>query len=247
METGALVNTTLFLILFVISLAGFAQGLTGFGFGLIAMPLLPLLMAFKDAVALTVLLNLVVCATAFLSIRRHYSWRQGFCLVAGACVGVPAGVYVLVRLNEALLLRFLGGVMLFFCVNEFILSRTRPVRLPPWLGFPFGVVSGSLSGAFNMGGPPAIVFSYSQVWSKEQIVAVLQIVFGLSTLLRLVLLGSAGFLKGPLFIMGLWSVVPLIAAIFLGQRLFKRIPQTILKQAVFLFLGVMGIKYLFYP
>lgn len=240
-------DITIFLIMSVISLAGFAQGLSGFGFGLVAMPLLPLLMDFKDAVALTVLLNLVVCGTTFLSIRSHYSWKQGFWLVVGACLGVPAGVYVLIKLNEILLLRILGGVMLLFCVNELFLVRAKPVHLPLWLGFPFGLISGSLSGAFNMGGPPAIVFSYSQVWSKEQIVAVLQIVFGLSTLIRLVLLGSAGFFSEPLFVTGLWSVVPLVAAIFVGQRLFKQIPQNILKQAVFLFLGVMGIKYLFFP
>ncbi len=240
-------NITAFLIVFVISLAGFAQGLTGFGFGLVAMPLLPLLMDFKDAVALTVLLNLVVCATTFLSIRGHYSWRQGLWLVVGTGLGVPAGVYVLIRLNEGLLLRILGGVMLVFCVNEFILARTKPAQLPPWLGFPFGLVSGSLSGAFNMGGPPAIAFSYSQVWSKEQIVAVLQIVFGLSTLLRLALLGSAGFITKSLCVTGLWSIAPMLVAILWGQRLFKQIPQNMLKQAVFLFLGVMGTKYLLFP
>lgn len=234
-------------IILVVGLAGFTQGITGFGFGLVAMPLLPLLMDLRDAVALTVLMNLVVCTLMFLSIRSHYSWRQGLGLVVGACLGVPLGVYALVQLSQTLLLRVLGGVLVLFSVNELFVARTKSVPLSPRLGFPFGLVSGGLSGAFNMGGPPAVVFSYSQAWSKEQTVAVLQVVFGLSTLLRLILLGSAGLVTKPLLLTALGCVVPLAVMIFLGRWLFSRIPQKILKQAVFLFVGIMGLKHLFFP
>ncbi|MEY4089581.1 MAG: hypothetical protein RJB55_1852, partial [Verrucomicrobiota bacterium] len=40
------------LLVAIVTVAAFAQGLTGFGFGLVAMALLPLFMDFKDAVAL---------------------------------------------------------------------------------------------------------------------------------------------------------------------------------------------------
>ncbi len=231
----------------VISLAGFAQGLTGFGFGLVAIALLPLLMSLKEAVTLATLLNLVVCARTFASIHAHYSWRRGVDLVLGACLGVPLGTYVLIQLDEALLLRVLGIVMLLFSANELMLTRAKPLRLSPRLGLPFGLVSGGLSGAFGVGGPPAIAFTYSQNWTKEQVVAVLQIVFGLSALLRLLLLGGAGLLSTPLLRLGLWSVLPLLTAIVLGQRLFCRIPHSVLKQAAFLFLWSMGLKYLLFP
>ncbi len=238
---------TVTFIILAVCLAGFTQGLTGFGFGLVATPLLLLLMDLKEAAALTVLLNLVVCSVTFLSTRRHYSFRQGVGLVAGACLGVPVGIYALVRLDEAIMLRILGVFMLLFSANELILARTGPIKLSPRLGLPMGLVSGGLTGAFGMGGPPAVAYTYSQPWTKEQIVAVLQVVFGLSTILRLLLLGTAGFLGTPLLITGLWSVVPLVLAITLGQKFFSRIPQAVLKQATFAFLGAMGLKYLFFP
>ena len=241
-----MMSTTVIGIILVIGLAGFTQGVTGFGFGLVAMPLLPLLMGLKEAVALTVLLNLIVCGMMLLSVRAHYSWRQGLGLVAGACLGVPLGVYALVRLDPALLLRVLGGVMVVFALNELVLARSASARLSPRFGFPLGVVSGGLSGAFNMGGPPAIAFCYSQAWTKEHAVAVLQVVFGLSTLMRLVLLGNVGFLTAPLLKLGLGSVLPLLLTIFLGRKLFARLPQANLKRAVFLFLGIMGLKHLFF-
>ena len=238
---------TVALVILVVCLAGFTQGLSGFGFGLVAMPLLLLLMNLKEAAALTVLLNLLVCGLTFLSTRNHYSFRQGLDLVVGTCLGVPVGVYALVRLNDVLLLRMLGGAMVLMCAHEFILARARPLHLSPRLGLPFGLLSGSLSGAFGMGGPPAVAFTYSQPWSKEQIVALLQVVFGLSAVLRLLLLGSAGLLASPLVLTGLWSIVPLTVAILLGQKCFANIPQPVLRSATFIFLGAMGMKYLFFP
>lgn len=237
---------TSIMITLVVCLAGFVQGLTGFGFGLVAMPLLPLMMDLKEAVALTVPLNLVVCATTFWSIRGGFSWRQGVGLILGVGVGVPLGVLALSHLSEALLLRGLGVVLLGFALNELILARTGPVPISPRLASLFGVVSGGLSGAFNMGGPPAIAFAYSQPWAKEQVASLLQIVFGVSAILRLVMLGSAGYITKPLLTLGLWSVIPMVVAISLGNRLFARIPHLALKRVTFLFLGAMGINYLFF-
>ncbi len=236
----------LFCIL-IICLAGFAQGLTGFGFGLVAISLLPLCLTLKEAVALTALLNLVVCGMTFYSLRHHYSWRKGLWLVVGTCLGVPLGVYLLIELDEVFMLRLLGLLMVLFAFNELILSRAKAIPLSPRLGLPFGVVSGGLSGAFSMGGPPAIAYTYAQPWSKEQIVAVLQVVFGVSALQRLLLLGQAGFIQAPLMKVGLFSIAPLVVAIAIGQKFFSQIPQRLLKQATFLFLGAMGLKYLLHP
>ena len=238
---------TVALIIVVVCLAGFAQGLSGFGFGLVAMPLLLLLMNLKEAAALTVLLNVLVCGMTFLSTRNHFSLRQGLGLVIGTCLGVPLGVYALVRLDDVLLLRVLGAAMVVMCAHEFIIVRVHSLHLSPRLGLPFGLLSGSLSGAFGMGGPPAVAFSYSQPWSKEQIVALLQVVFGLSAVLRLLLLGSAGLLARSLLLTSLWTVAPLAGAILLGQRCFVKIPQPALRSATFAFLGAMGLKYLLFP
>ena len=44
----------------------------------------------------------------------------------------------------------------------------------------------------------------------------------------------------------LWSVIPLVVAISLGSRLFTRISPRTLKRVAFIFLGAMGINYLFF-
>lgn len=234
----------LVLAIAIVVLAGFVHGLSGFGFGLVAMALLPLVMSLKDAVAFVVMLNVIVVLCTFWRVRAHYSWRQGWVLLAGTCVGVPIGVFLLVRLDEMLLRHLLGVVMCLLVIFEFVTSRKRAFRIPSYLEFPIGAAGGGMGGAFNLGGPLVVAYAYSQPWSKEQVVALLQVVFGLSTLLRLALLGTVGLLQPKLMTMTAWSAVPMVAMLALGGHFFSRISQAHLKRGAYIFLGLVGAKYL---
>lgn len=236
-------DSSLFPIILVVCLAGFVHGVTGFGFALVAIPLLPLLMNLKEAVPLVVLLVLIASGIKLFTVWSHYSWRLGLGLVMGCCVGVPLGVYVLIRLDETLLRHMLGGVMLLSGLNDLLVFRKESWRIPPCLGFSLGVASGGLAGAFNMGGPPAVMFVYSQPWNKEQIAAVLQLTFGLSTLLRLILFGWTGLLDSHVLRLAAWSLVPAILAILAGSFWSARVSSVELKRGVAIFLVGMGIKY----
>ncbi len=163
-----MVNHTFFLAVLILTFAGLVQGMTGFGFGLIAMPLLPLVMNFQDAVTLSVLLNLAVTTVTFFAIRSHYSWRQGLGMVVGTCLGVPIGVYALVQMNELLLRHFLGAIMCLFAANELLFSEKHAVQFPSRLSFMFGLASGGLSGAFNMGDHPRSLLLTLSPGAKSQ-------------------------------------------------------------------------------
>lgn len=229
----------------ILALAGFTQGLTGFGFGLVSMALLPLVLPFKDALVVVAVLNVPVCALTLFSNRRHFHWRRGAALALGSCLGVPIGFYLLVRLDAALLLRILGALLCLFALNELLLARRFPLRFPAWSGFPIGLLSGGIGGAFNVGGPPVIAYVYSQPWTKEEIVTVLQLVFGTSALLRLGFVGHSGLLHRDLGYVTLLALLPLIVGILAGGRLLHRVPLRPLKFAVFLSLLLLGAKYLF--
>ncbi|MEI8062734.1 MAG: sulfite exporter TauE/SafE family protein [Verrucomicrobiota bacterium] len=238
-------NWPLILAVLIVCLAGFIHGLGGFGFGLVAMALLPMLMRLHEAVAVVVLLTVIVVCVTFIKMHAHYSWRQGLWFVVGSCVGTPLGVLFLVKMDETFLRHFLGGVMVLLAFNELIIFRKK-VPIQSALAFPIGVVSGGLSGAFNMGGPPAIAFAYAQPWSKEQVMALLQVVFGASIVVRLAMLGSTGLLAAQPLKIGIWSIVPMLFAMALGRRCFARISRDHLKKGAFSFLAVMGLKYLIF-
>src|SRR5215475_7215876 len=99
--------------------AGFVQGLTGFGFGLVSMSLMPLFLSVKQAAAISTVFSLLATVTIFARHYREYNWRLGLTFLISVCVGVPLGVYFLQRSSEALLLRILGTIMLLFAAREF--------------------------------------------------------------------------------------------------------------------------------
>src|SRR5947209_5546296 len=103
--------------------AGFTQGMTGFGFGLVSMSLMPLVIGVKQAAAISTVFSFLATITTFLRHYREYKWRLGLAFLISVCGGVPIGVYFLDRASEGLLLRVLGGIMVLFAFREFVVKR----------------------------------------------------------------------------------------------------------------------------
>jgi uncharacterized protein len=238
-------DAILLLTIATITLSSFVQSVTGFGFGLVAMSLLPLFLSFNSAYFVLMIPNLAVCTMNFVVNCRHFRWRQGLGLIIGSCLAVPLGFYFMIHMKSEWLMRGLGLLICVFSTSELLMAKRRPLRLAENLGVPMGLFSGSLSGAFNMGGPPAIAYVYSQSWTKEHTVALLQVVFGLSSVIRLFLMQGAGMITADLLRVSLFAIVPLLLAILAGNRLLRKMQHQHLRLVVFLFLLVIGVKYLF--
>jgi len=229
-----------------VTLAGFVQGTLGFGFGMVAMALLPFAIAVKEASPVVVLLTLPAVIIVFCVHWRHCSLRDGWLLVLGTCVGTPLGVYLLAIAPETLLLRLLGIILFLFAAQE-LWSAWRgktKFRLKRWSGFPIAAFGGALGGAFNCGGPPVVAYVYSQSWSKEKIVAMLQLVFTVGAALRMASMIHEGLFTPHVLKIGIWSAVPVFFALLLGTRVMKKLSTARLRTVVFVFIGIIAIKFL---
>jgi uncharacterized membrane protein YfcA len=224
--------------------AGFVQGMTGFGFGLVSMSLMPMVINVKQAAAISTVFSFLATITTFIRHYRDYNWRLGLPFLASVCVGVPFGVYFLDRASEGILLRVLGVLMVGFCVREFWLNR-QPQSIPAALTIPLGAFSGALSGAFNLGGIPTAAYAYAHPWSSGQVMAYLQVVITISCLLRVVLYSRFGYFKEIGLGQALLLLVPLYLAIWLGHLALRRIPPANMRKGVFAFIGIAGLYYLF--
>lgn len=232
-------------IIAILSCAGFVQGMTGFGFGLVSMSLLPAILGLKQAAAIGTFYGLLVIIGTFIRHYRDYNWRLGIPFLISSCIGVPIGVYFLENLNEGLLLRILGAVMVYFAVREFVLKK-RLESISTLMSVPFGFFSGCLSGAFNLGGIPTATYAYAHPWTRGQIMAFLQTMLILSCTLRLFLYGKIGYLKEFSWSFGAIVAVPLFASMFLGNYIMSRIHPKHMRQGIFAFIGLAGIYYLFF-
>lgn len=234
------------IIVAALACAGFVQGLTGFGFGVIAMSLLPGAMgSVKQAAALSTIYGLLVTIATFVRHLRDYNWRLGLPFLISATFGVPVGVYFLEKTSEGLLLKILGVFMIVFALREFFWKRALQ-SFSPKVSVPMGLFSGSLSGAFNLGGIPTATYAYSHPWTQGQIIAFLQVMLVTSCSLRLLLYNEFGYFGEWSWKVGLIILVPVLIATTAGHYLMRRIHVKQMRRGVFVFIGVSGVYYLFF-
>jgi uncharacterized protein len=232
-------------IMVTLTLAGFVQGLAGFGFGLVSMALLPMILGLKEAATLGTIYGLLATVGTFFQHYKEFKWKLGATFFLSSCLGVPLGVYFLEKTSEGVLLKVLGTFMVLFAAREFFLrSKLQPMH--PAVSVPFGLFSGSLSGAFNLGGIPTAAYAYAHPWSQGQIMAFLQVVITTSCVLRLICYSQVGYFKE--FSWGLAGavLVPLFLAMGLGHYCMRRVDPKRMRQGVFVFIAVFGFYYMLF-
>ena len=131
------------------ALAGFVQGLSGFGFGLTAMALWAWTLDPKLAATLSVVGSLTGQVLAAVTVRRGWDWRALLPFVAGGFAGLPVGLWLLPRLDVPLFKLVLGLMLVIVCPLMFFASRLPRVagsRTGDVLAGAAGGVMGGLGG-----------------------------------------------------------------------------------------------------
>src|SRR6185436_6112074 len=137
----------------IIALAAAAQAVTGFGFALVAVPLLTLASDAHTAVVAVCLAGLLPSLVSAGLDRHHVRWRAA-CILSGiAIVGMPVGLLVRHVLPDRGLTAVVA-VSVLACV----LIVWRGIRLPEGPGTvgAVGAIAGVLGVATGANGPPLV-------------------------------------------------------------------------------------------
>ncbi len=135
----------------------------GFGFGLFFVPVAALFVAPREAVAVSLLLGTTVSAGMYLEARPRTGVRAILPLVVGALIGMPVGVWILVRADETVL-RLLVAVAVFVSAVANLAGgngHTHQARPDPLMRQGLvGILGGVIRGATSMGGPPIVLYQH---------------------------------------------------------------------------------------
>jgi uncharacterized membrane protein YfcA len=173
--------------------AAFAQGFSGFGYGILAMAMLSLFTPSIERASVFVTVSVTVLVITLLVRSRRdvrIDWKQASLLLLGVLAGSPLGYWFVLRQGDLPICRIVFGiVLLLFALNGLLkphLKRHIPVALAP----AFGAGSGLLSGAFASGGPPVVLYLYAQEDDPRLAVGTIQVVFLGSSIYRLAIIGG---------------------------------------------------------
>ncbi len=165
----SLITISLILISLV---AGLIHSAIGFGFGIVAIALLPIAIDAKSAHIIV-----SVCSVPML-IMAAWTYRSGAQKIPllistfGACIALPAGVYLFEVISLDLLVRLTGlGVLMMAISSSKPLkirqtNSTNATHYAPCLSA--GIISGFLAGAVSIAGPPIAAFAIRQNWRANQ-------------------------------------------------------------------------------
>jgi len=226
---------TIALILFV---ASFLQGLTGFGFALISMPLLSLIIDIREAIPLCAIFGLLISLYLMYQLKDHVIVFELKRLIVGALVGIPIGVYFLAHTGPVLLQTILAIIIITF-VTLTLSGILKPIGLDRKWGYLFGSLSGILGGAFNTGGPPVLVYVYLQGWDKNKQKASLSGYFVVTAAFVVVSHAITGITTLHTLSYLLYFLPFVLFGLMFGSRLFNRISSGIYSKMVLI--GLLGI------
>jgi uncharacterized membrane protein YfcA len=231
---------TALLAALILLFAYFVRGISGFGSGLIGVPLLALLLPLTFVVPLVLLTDFVASAILGRSTRKHIRWDEIRFLLPTSALGVVVGTTLLIGLPEKPLLIVLGVFVLVFGIrNALDLHSERPIARG-W-ALPAGFVGGTVSGLFGTGGPPYVIYLSHRIRNKSELRATFSGLFLVEGGLRVVVFLMAGLLWQPLL---LWAVpvsLPLLATgLYLGNRVHLGLTPTQMVRIIGVLLLVSG-------
>ncbi|MHB1356436.1 MAG: sulfite exporter TauE/SafE family protein [Anaerolineae bacterium] len=222
--------------------ASLVVGITGFGFGLIATPLLATLMPMSEAVVLVTVTSLPLMVQNAATVRTAIPWRDIWPLLITSLPASALGTVVLAHANTSLLRMTLAGVTLLGClVVIWVPKRVLIHRAFPW-AYLAGLVGGFIGGAVAAGGPPVVLYCLLRGWEKGRVKALLSIYFFCTTIWRLVQLLLNRLVPWPVGRLGLLLIIPAMGVCYLGTLLFRRMSTPVFRYATIGLLVVMAIR-----
>lgn len=231
------------LIALTMFLAVFTQTVSGFGIAMVAMALLAAKLPVIQSTPLVAIIGLFVQLAMFWNYRKDLSFRNVWQLIAAQIITIPLGVIFLSAMDPTLVLFLLGILITGYALYAILKFKLPTLEHPAW-AWVTGLVAGLLGGAYNLYGPPFIVYGDARGWKPIEFKVNIQAAVFFSNIL---VIGSHLF-KGnytPQVVSYLWVALPAaLVGLLAGFALDKFINPDLFRKIVMVLLLVSGVNLL---
>ena len=221
-------------VIVIICIAAVLQSISGFGFSLLAMPLLSIFVDIQDAVVIATLCgiftNAVHLGKDFQLVERSIAQR----ISLSALIGMPLGVVGLSVFSATHMRAIIGAVivvLVFLMMRNFIL-KTENTNVDIVLG----AFSGLLATSVSTNGPPLVFLLQSKQLDPWRLRATLAYVFTISGCASFIVLMIAG--KGSIeaFQYAMLSLPAMYLGTVVGRKARLRVTQEAFKRLMYVLL-----------
>ncbi|MGB9129757.1 MAG: sulfite exporter TauE/SafE family protein [Thiobacillus sp.] len=225
--------------------AYFIRGITGFGSGLIAVPLLALFLPLKFVVPLILLLDFTASIVIGGFNFKRVKWDEIGVLIPFGVVGVVLGTSLLVSLPPEPMLITLAGFVFVFAVRSILNIRSDKPISRGW-AVPASLTGGTVGALFGTGGPPYVIYLTHRIHDKSDLRATFSALFFTEGVTRIASFLVAGLLMTSQVWIAYFAALPLIlGALYLGGRVHVGLTPLQMTRLVGVLLLVSSVSLLF--
>ena len=227
------------LLLFV---GAFMQSVIGFGFNVIGVPTLTILINARTAVTVISIPSFLNCILIVWRIsggegQVEVDFKRVLPLLVAGGICTLAGAFLLASLDPSIVLICLGVLLLLFVFTDKARKNWRPnPRHATSLAVTVGVVTGILNGLAGISGPTLAPYLYSLKLDKYQFVYYLNLIFLFFGVFQFISFGVLGFFTWERVLFAV-SLIPIsIIGVYVGAKARSRVSQAFFNQLVLLVL-----------
>lgn len=219
------------------------HGSIGFGFPMIATPLLALFTDIQTAIMFTLIPTLLVNIISILSEEKlSVVFKEFFPFALITMAGSALGTLILIYANTPLFKLLLVLMILTYLLMDNLKINSTIVQKNPKLSLG---IAGILGGLTNVMAPILIMFSLESHYTKSQTIQFSNLCFLFGKIIQLFLFSYLGSFTLQEVGLSLSSLLVVVVAIFIGIKIKKRIDAKAYKRFIKILLFVISMLLLY--
>ena len=229
-------------------LSGFVHGLIGFGFPMVATPLLSTFMSVKEAVLLTLFPTMASNAQVIKKAGNFKDiWQEYWLLIIFVVIGSFIGTNFLIVFNSSYYKLILALVILLYLNKKYMKISLEETILnnPKKMMIIFGLLSGIVSGLVNIMLPVLVIYVLEMKLLKQNSFTLMNFCFLSSKVTQIAIFGANGDLSFDFALYMIPVVVISIFGLLLGEKMRKFINEELYKKILIGLLWILSLYLVF--
>ena len=197
--------------------------------------------SYGEATTLSGILAITTSAVIVWRLRSFVVWRRLWPILLTFIIVSTMAIFVLTRMEDQLLRKILGVVLVLTSVYFMLFSRRIKLPTTKSVQVGAGTLSGLMGGFFGMQGPPAVLYFIQSEPTKEHYMAMAQTYFLIGNLMMTLVRAYHGFFTRTVLVDYFYGIGGVAIGTMLGAYVFKHIPNRIFRYVVYAYIGISGI------
>jgi len=205
--------------------ASIIHGSIGFGFGMIATPLIALYSDMQTAIIFLLLPTMIVNIISIVSEGNFFEALKKFWFIIFLMViGSSLGTVLLIFSNSEIFKLLLAFIILVYLVQSFVkIEATFILKYPKSSTYGLGLVGGVVSGLTNVVAPLMIMYTLELKYTRKDTVQLSNLCFLFTKIGQIIVFIYFGTFTTEILELSVFSILVVLFGMFLGIKIKKRI------------------------